>query len=75
MVIESEWFQLFSPKGVQPNIKLRVPMTLSDPVFEFCVKLSFSLLLFCVVPMHLKEINVYTKTFVIATLWDKWCIF
>ena len=32
MVIGSDWFQLFSPKGVQPNINLRLPMILFDPV-------------------------------------------
>ena len=38
MVVGSDWFRLFSPKGVQPNIKLRLPMILSDPIFEFYVK-------------------------------------
>ena len=45
MVIGSDSFQVFSPKGVQPNItilpiipKMRVPMILSDPIFEFYVK-------------------------------------
>ena len=77
MVVRSDWFKLFSPKGVQPNIKMRVPMILSDPLLSLlCQIWLFLLLSFCVVPMHFKEIKVYTKTFVIATLfWEKWCIF
>ena len=80
MVTGSDWFQLFSPKGVQPNIKMRVPMIFSDTVFEFCVKwcqIGFFSSAFLCCPNVLKGNNhMYTKTFEIATLfWEKWCIF
>ena len=79
MVIGSDWFQLFSPKSVPPNIKLRLPMILSNPIFEFCVKWCqiwlFSSVFFCC-PNALKGNKRVYQTFVIATLfWEKWCIF
>ena len=39
MVTGSDWFQLFFPKGVLPDIKLRVPIILASAVLGFCVGL------------------------------------
>ena len=81
MVIGNDWFKLFSPKGVPPHIKLSVPMILSDPIFEFFLKLcknwlfssAFLRLSVFLCPNALKgNKHVYAKTFVIATLsWEK----
>ena len=34
MVLGSSWFQLFTPKGKQPNINLKVPMILSVSILD-----------------------------------------
>ena len=34
MVLGSSWFQLFTPKGKQPNIDLKVPVILSVSILD-----------------------------------------
>ncbi len=71
MVTGSDWFQLFFPKGVLPNIKLRVPIILSSAFLGFCVELYQILLVFSVffeLFQCKQKIKMSTKTFATATI-------
>lgn len=79
MVIGSNWFQLWFPKGVQPDIKLRVPMH-DNFVWHICwvlckMSIGFFLLLFFAFFQYTKEINVYPKKiYNCNNSCEKWCI-